>query len=347
MGTMVRRRLLLAAPLLLGLTGGCVRETDSGDGGAPKMPGEGTAPPPEPSAGKGGKRLKIAVVPKGTTHEFWQTVKAGADAAGKELDVEILWNGPKAETDIQDQIDILNGYATQGVDGVAMAATDKNALVQTVKDLEGKKIPVVTIDSGIEPDESRSFIATDNVAAAGQAAKELGRLLGGKGKVAVLPFLKGAGTSDEREKGFLDGIKEFAGIQVVAVEYSDSDTNKAADKMETILTQHPDLAGVFAASEPNVNGAARALDAKKLGGKVKLVGFDASKSELEYLKSGVVQALVVQDPFKMGYEGVKALVGIARGTGAPEKRVDTGATVVTAANMSDPKVDKLLHPLAK
>lgn len=339
---MKHRALCLLGLAALALTG-CVRETEQPAANAPPAP-----PPTTPAGAKGpSDRLKIAVVPKGTTHEFWQTIKAGADVAGQEVNAEILWNGPKKETEIQDQIDIVRNYASQSVDGVALAATDKHALVETVKDLEAKSIPVVTIDSGIEPDISRSFIATDNVAAAGLAAKEMGKLLGGKGKYAVLSFLKGAGTSDEREQGFLDGMKEFPGMERVAIEYTDSDSAKAQDKMETILTQHPDLAGVFASNEPNVVGAASALESKNLTGKVKLFGFDASKAEIEYLKSGAVQGVVVQNPFKMGYEGVKALAQIARGEGAPQKRIDTGATVVTKANMDQPEIHKLLFPLEK
>jgi ribose transport system substrate-binding protein len=319
---------------------GCVQDAEQG--GNVSVNGPAATPAAVKSQGE---RLKVAVIPKGTTHEFWQTIKLGADTAGDDLNVEILWNGPESETGIQDQIDIVNGFAAQKVDGVALAATDKSALVKTVQDLEKSGIPVVTIDSGIDPDVSRSFIATDNVGAARLAAKEMGRLLNGTGKVAVLSFLKGAGTSDEREQGFMEGIKEFPGIQVVATEYTDSDSAKARDKMETLLTAHPDLAGVFASNEPNVVGAAGVLKDRKVVGKVKLVGFDASKAEIEYLKDGTCQAVVVQDPFKMGYEGVKAIAQIARGQGAPEKRIDTGATVVTKANMDEPEVRKLLYPL--
>jgi ribose transport system substrate-binding protein len=333
------RPLCLLALSALAL-GGCVRETATGN--APAV-----APANVPAAASKGadERLKVAVIPKGTTHEFWQTIKAGAEAAGKEVNAEILWNGPKAETDIQDQIDIIMNYASQGVDGVALAATDKSALVKTVEDLQGRGIPVVTIDSGIDPDPSRAFIATDNVAAARLAAQEMGKLLNGKGKVAVLSFLKGAGTSDEREQGFLEGIKEFPGITVAGVVETKSDSSKARDQMESLLSQHADLAGVFASNEPNVVGAAGVLKERKLTGKIKLVGFDASKAEIEYLKDGTVQAVVVQDPFKMGYEGVKAIAQIARGQGTPEKRIDTGATVVTKANMTEPNIHKLLYPL--
>ncbi len=325
---------------------GCVRDTETTAPSAPNTPPTGAS---SPGGGKKGAtdKLKIAVVPKGTTHEFWQTVHAGAKAAGEELNCEILWNGPKAETEIQEQIDIINNYASQGVDGVSMAACDKEALVKTVDDLEAKGIPVVTIDSGIEPDKSRSFIATDNVEAAKLAAREMGKLLGGKGKVAVLIFQKGAGTSDQREQGFLEGIKEFPDIKVIPPVETKSDSAKAADAMETLLSANPDLNGVFAANEPNVVGAAGVLEAKKLTGKVKLIGFDASKAEIEYLKKKVVQGVVVQDPFKMGYEGVKALAQIVRGQGTPEKRIDTGAKVITPENMETPEMRKLLYPLEK
>lgn len=337
----MKKRALVGA-LLVALIGvaGCVEERK-----APETPAT-TATPAAPAAKKGpNERLKVAVVPKGTTHQFWQTVHAGAEAAGRALNAEILWNGPKAETDIQDQIDIINSYASQGVDGIALAATDKTALVKTVTDLEGRGVPVVTIDSGIDPDVSRSFIATDNVAAARQAGREMGRLLNGTGEVAILYFLKGAGTSDEREQGFTEGIKQFPGIKLVQSEETKSSSSMARDKMETILASHPNLGGVFAASEPNVVGAAPVLDERKLAGKVKLVGFDASKAELDYMKKGVVQALVVQDPYRMGYEGVKAIAQIVRGQGAPPKRIDTGAHLVTPQNMNTPEMQKVLFPL--
>jgi len=332
------RPLCLLAVAAFALTG-CIRDTTSN--------GAGNAP--APSAGKKGANdtLKVAVVPKGTTHEFWQTIKAGAEEAGKEVNAEILWNGPKSETNIQDQIDIITGYASQGVDGVVMAATDKSALIATVEKLDGQGIPVVTIDSGVESDVPKSFIATDNRAAAALAAKEMGRLMDGKGKVAILSFLKGAATSDEREEGFLEGIKAFPGITVVATEYTDSDSAKARDKMESLLTAHSDIGGVFASNEPNVVGAAGVIDDRKLAGKIKLIGFDASEPEIAFLKKGVVQAMVVQDPFKMGYEGVKAVAQIVRGQGTPQKRIDTGATVVTKDNLTMPEVDRLLYPLKK
>lgn len=336
---------LLAAALLLA---GCVQERDEGGGATSIARGEAPGAPAraaKPAAKKGpNDRLKIAVVPKGTTHQFWKTVHAGAEAAGQEFNAEILWNGPKAETDIQDQIDIITSYTGQA-DGIALAATDKQALAKTVEQLMDGGTPVVVIDSGIEPQVSHSFIATDNVAAAKLAAQELARRLNRQGKVAILSFMKGAGTSDQREQGFLEGLKEFPAMQVVATEETKSDSAQARDKMETLLTAHPDLAGVFASNEPNVVGAAPVLEERKMIGRVKLVGFDASLPEIDYLKKGVVQALVVQDPFRMGYEGVKAIANIVRGVEWPAERIDTGARVVTAENLNAPDIQKLLFPL--
>jgi ribose transport system substrate-binding protein len=334
------KKLGLAA--LAVLLAGCVQNTTSGV----------TTPAPNaPDAGGGtkgaGERLRIALVPKGTTHEFWQTVKAGAEAAGAEFNCEVLFNGPQKENDIAEQIDILKNYGTQGVDGIAVAATDKVSLSGPVKDLMDKKIPVVVVDSAIEPDPSYSFIATDNVEAAKLAAKEMGRLLNGKGKVAVVNFKKGSGTADERERGFVEGIKEFPGIEIVATEYTESDTGRAVEVTEAILTAHPDLNGIFASNEPNVTGSGQVLERKGLTAKVTLVGFDPSKANNELLEKGVVKALIAQDPFKMGYEGVKALAKIIRGEGLPDKRIDTGAQVITPENMKTDAMQKILYPLGK
>lgn len=326
---------------------GCVRDTPAPSTGG-STPGNAPASTGTPIKTKGAnEKLTLALVPKGTTHQFWQTVKAGADAAAKELNAELLYNGPSKENSVPEQIDIVRNFGTQGVDGIAVAATDKQALVTPVNELQEKGIPVVVVDSAIEPDPSHSFIATDNLAAASQAAAELGRLLNGKGNVAILNFKKGSGTSDEREQGFREGIAKFPGIKIVASEYTESDVGNAVSQTESILTANPELDGLFASNEPNVIGAAKVLDDKGKAGKIKLVGFDAAEAEIEGLKKGTVDALIVQDPFRMGYEAVKALAQLVRGQGTPVKRIDTGAKVVTRANMETPEMKKLLNPLAK
>lgn len=297
-------------------------------------------------AKNGPMRLRVAVVPKGTTQEFWLTVKAGADAAGKELGAEIIWNGPAKETEVAEQTAIIENLVTQKVDAIVMAACDANSLVTPVKQAIDAGIPVVTIDSGIASDDAKSFVATDNIDGARKAADALAKLMGEKGSVAVIPFVQGAATSNMREKGFKDGIAKYPGIKVVATQYSKSDVDTGMKVTENILTAHPDLAGIFAANEAGAVGCARALEQRGVAGKVKLVAFDAAPSEIDALKHGTIQALVVQNPFRMGYEGVKAAVDVIHGKSVP-KRIDTGVVVATKQNMDTPEVHKVLYPLSK
>ncbi len=290
------------------------------------------------------KKYRIAVVPKGTAHVFWKTVEAGARAAGEKFGAEILWNGPSEETDVAGQISIIEDFITQGVDALVMAACDADALVPVVRRALKKGIPVITIDSGISTDDALCFVATDNIEAAKKGAEKLAELIGGKGKVGLLPFIKGAATSDWREQGFREGIKKYPGIEIASVLYTQSDAAVAMQKTEDMLTAVPDLAGIFACNEPGVVGAAQVLRQRNLAGKVKLVGFDASDAEIQALKDGVVQALIVQNPFRMGYDGVRMAIKAIRGEEIP-KRIDTGVMIVTPENFNEPEVQRWLFPL--
>lgn len=289
-------------------------------------------------------KLRFAVVPKGLTHQFWLTVKAGADAAGKDLGVEITWVGPEKETEVVKQINLIEDQIGAGVNAIVMAACDQDALVDVIKKALDKGIPVVTIDSGVNSDLPHSFIATDNVAGAQAAARELAKLIGEEGDVGLIPFVKGAGTSEQREEGFKKGIAEFPNIKIADVQYSQSDVIKAMNVTEDMLTAHPDLKGIFAANEPAAVGVVQALEAAGKAGQVKLVAFDAGDDEVAALKKGTIQALIVQNPFRMGYEGVKTALDVINGKQV-EKRIDTGVTVVTMENFDTPDVQKLLNPL--
>lgn len=291
----------------------------------------------------GSGKVRIAVVPKGTTQSFWLGVKAGAEDAGKELGVEIIWRGPAKETDVAGQKRIIETFINQKVDAIVMAACDETALIPTVAQADGQGIPVVTIDSGVKSGVPKSFVATDNIAGAEEAARALARLIGGKGEVGLIPFVKGAATSNMREEGFKREISKYKDIRLVSVLYSNSDIMQGIRATEDMLTAHPKLAGIFAANEGGAIGAARALDLRKLGGVVKLVAFDGSAAEVSALQKGTIQALIVQNPYKMGYEGVKAAVLAIKGKPVP-KRIDTGVTVVTREHLDDPAVQKVLHP---
>ncbi len=290
--------------------------------------------------------LRIAVVPKGFVHEFWLTVKAGAEAAAQEHGASILWNGPNAETDVAEQISIIEDMLNQKVDALVMAACNEVALVDVVAKAHAAGIPVVTIDSGVKSDLPISYVATDNVAGARKAAEVLAKLVGEAGPVGLIPFVQGAATSEMREQGFKDGLSAYPNVQLVATLYSQSDVAKGMAAAEDMMTAHPDLKGIFAANESGAMGAVQAIEAAGKAGQIKVVAFDSADREVEALQSGSIDALIVQNPFQMGFQGVKAAIDSIQGKPV-EKRIDTGVTVVTRENMNEPEIQKLLHPLKK
>ncbi len=289
------------------------------------------------------KRYRIAVVPKSVAFDFWLAVRAGAEQAGKEEGVQIVWKGPSDERDIAGQRAILENFITQRVDAIVFAACDAKAMVTVAQKAIKAGIKVVTIDSGLDPDVSLCFVATDNIKGGRIAAETLAKLIGYEGKVGLIPFVPGAATSIQREQGFKEGLKKFPKVKLVATLYSESDVTKGMQVTENMLTAHPDLKGIFAANEPGAVGAAQVLRARKLSGKVKLVAFDAAPTEIKALQEGVIQALIVQNPFRMGYEGVKMAVKALRGEKIP-KRIDTGVTVVRMENFNRPEIQRLLFP---
>ena len=290
---------------------------------------------------------RIAVIPKGTSHLFWISVRAGAMAAGQKAGVEILWNGPAQETEYDRQIQILDSMIAQRVDGIAVAATERRALNHSIDRATLLGIPVTVFDSGVDTTNYMTFLATDNYEAGKIAARELARLLQGKGPVAVVMNAPGSVSTMDRERGFDDVLRaEFPGIHVVARQYGLSDRSKAMTAAENILTAHPDLKGLFASSEPSSVGASLALKSRGLAGKVHFVAFDASDTMIDDLKHGVMDALVVQDPYHMGYEAVNTIVQKLNGA-QPPKRIDLHARLVRGADLDQPDVHALLFPNSK
>ena len=288
-------------------------------------------------------RTRIGVVPKAVAHVFWQRVHAGAVAAGREADVDIEWKGPPQETDFSRQIEIVDSMINARVDGIVIAPTEATALVAVVERAAREGIPLTIFDSGINTEDYVSFVATNNYEAGGLAARKLAEILGSQGKIAVVKMIPGSASTTQRERGFEDTLsKEFPDIQIVAEQYCMSDRAKALAVAENMLTAHPDLDGMFASAEPATVGAAQALKSRGQEGKIKFVGFDFSDSIEKDLKAGVVDALVVQDPFKIGYEAVKTVLAKLNGQ-TPEKRIDSPATVVTVEDLSRPEIDALLH----
>lgn len=288
------------------------------------------------------KTRTIAVIPKGVTNFFWQAVKSGAEAAGKETSVKIYWKGPATENDVSSQINVVEDAITSRVDGIAIAPAHRDSLIAVLERAQREGIPVTIFDSGIGTEKYVSYVATDNLQGGVMAAERMGEKLGGKGKVAVLGLKAGSVSTDERERGFQDTIKQkFPGIQIAAFQFGEGNRSISIDRATDILTAHPDLNGFFASNEPSTVGAAQAVKQKGLAGKVLLVGFDSSPNLIEDLKAGAIDSLIVQNPYRMGYDGVKTLVDKLNGQ-SPERRIDTGVRSVTKDNLSSPEVRQLL-----
>lgn len=289
----------------------------------------------------------IAVIPKATSHLFWIAVENGARAASAEAKVEMLWNGPPAETDYSRQVQIVDSMIARRVDGIVVAATERKALVGPIDRAMAAGIPVTVFDSGIEGENYTSFVATNNYEGGVTGARELGKLTGGQGKVALLMNAPGSTSTMDRERGFEETLaKEFPGLSIAARQYGLSDRGKARSAAENMLTAHPDLKGMFCSSEPSAVGATLAVKARQLSGKLKLVTFDSSADLVEELKGGTIDAMVVQDPFRMGYDAVKTVVDKIEGKPVA-KRVDLSARLVRRDDLAKPDVVRLLTPEKK
>lgn len=297
------------------------------------------------------KIYRIAVIPKGATHEFWKAVHAGAIKAQRELaekgiKVEIIWKGPLKEDDRDQQIQVVENFMTRRVDGMVLAPLDSQALVAPVANATKTGIPVVIIDSDLKSDKHISFVATDNYQGGCLAAEHLAKLLDGKGNVILLRYAVGSASTEAREAGFLDTLKKHPGLKLVSSDqYGGATRETAYQASQNLLNRYRrEVNGVFAPNESTAIGMTKALrDLGKGGGKVKMVGFDANAQSLVDLKQNDVQGIIVQNPFRMGYDGTLAVMKNLQGQPV-EKRVDTGVTLVTLENMEQPAIKELIHP---
>ncbi len=299
---------------------------------------------PEPGGEPPAART-VAVIPKGTTHEFWKSVHAGAVKAGRELGVDIVWKGPVREDDRDEQIKVVENFVAGGADAIVLAPLDDTALVPAAREAARQGIPVVIIDSDLRWDGQVSFVATDNYRGGAEAARRLGALLGGAGKVLVLRYQEGSASTMNREAGFLDTLaRDFPGLEVVSSNrYGGATTESAYATAENLLVRFRQLDGIFCPNESTTFGMLRALQDAGRAGRVRFVGFDSSVKLVEALAAGEIDGLVIQNPFRMGEEGVRAAV--ARLDGKPvEPRIDTGVAVATRDNMDEPAVRELLSP---
>jgi len=302
------------------------------------------------SSGPATSSTTIAVIPKGTTHTFWQSIRAGAERAGKEAGVTIIWRGPLREDDRDAQVSEVEGFVSRGVSGIVLAPLDDTALMQPVKEAVQKKIPVLIFDSGLKGTDFISFVATDNIKGGRLGGERLAQSIGGKGKVILLRYAEGHDSTGKREQGFLDAMKANPGIEVVSSnQYGGADVEGAYKKAEALLTTYkkPDgslgIDGIFTPNESVSFALLRVLQDNGWAGKVKFVGFDASPNLIAGLRNGGIDGLVIQDPVHMGYTAVKSMVAHLKGQPI-EKWIDTGVHVATKDNMDTPQIKGLLEP---
>jgi len=290
-------------------------------------------------------RLKIAVIPKGTTHVFWKSIHAGALKAGQELGAEVIWQGPQKEDDRKLQIEVVESFISRRVDAIVLAPLDDVALVNPVKTAMAKGIKVVIIDSGLATEDYVCFAATDNLLGGKLAAKRLAEVMGGKGKALMLRYAEGSASTAQRERGFLEGIKEAGpGVDLVSTnQYGGVTAESAFQASQDLLTKFGDVTGIFCPNESTTFGMLRALQTAGKAGRIQFVGFDASEPLVNALRQREIAGLTVQDPFRMGETGVRVAVAAIRGQPV-DKRIDTGVVMVTPETMNQPEVKALLNP---
>lgn len=294
--------------------------------------------------------ITVAVIPKGTSHVFWQSIHAGAEKAAQELGVSVAWRGPLREDDRDSQVAEVENAIARGVAGIALAPLDESALVAPVSSAMRRDIPVVIIDSGLKGDDYVSFVATDNEAGGRMAGDHLATLLNGRGRVVLLRYAEGHDSTSKREEGFLTAVRAQQGLEIVSAnQYGGTDVEGAYKRAEAVLSSLKaadgslGVDGIFCPNESITFAMLRVLQDNGWAGNVRMVGFDASDNLVQGLRAGQIDALVVQDPIKMGYLGVKTLVAHIRGE-TVGRRIDTGVQLVTRVSMDSPDVKELLQP---
>jgi ribose transport system substrate-binding protein len=293
---------------------------------------------------RGSRKKLIGVVPKATSHLFFVNIHRGVDQAARDFNVDVLWNGPNEETDHTRQIQIVESMITRHVDALAISATDERALAAPVSRAIQAGIPVTVFDSGVNVEGYTSFIATDNHGAGCTAARLLAGLIGKKGKIGMVMHKPGGTSTVLREQGFEATMgKEFPLVAIAARQFGMSDRARSRAAAENILTAHPDLAGIFASSEASSLGAIQAIRSRGQSGKVKLITFDFSDTHVEALREGTIDVMLVQEPFRIGYEAVRSLTDTLAGR-TPAQRLDLPARAISKSDLNNPEILALLSP---
>jgi ribose transport system substrate-binding protein len=294
------------------------------------------------------KTLKIELISKGETHQFWQAVKKGAEDQAKLMNAEIHFQGPANETMIDKQLEMLDAAIALKPDAIGYAALGTTESVSHLKAANAAGIPVYMFDTaascpgalGKSSDCALGVAYTDSKAAGKMAARKMAALVGGKGKVLVVGHSQTNQTGIDRRDGFVNQIKKYKNITLLTVQYSEGgDALKAQEIVSAALVANPDLKGIYGTNEGVSIGAGQAFKAAKLKkGKVKLIGFDSGKQQMANIKSGLQSGAITQSPMGIGAKTVEALVNYVRDGKTPKPLIDTGFYYYNKRNIADPKV---------
>ncbi|SES75322.1 ribose transport system substrate-binding protein [Salinibacillus kushneri] len=285
----------------------------------------------------------IAVVSKGFQHQFWQAVNRGAEQAAEEFDVEITFEGPESESQVDKQIEMLRSALDKDPDAIGFAALDSKAATPLLEEAESEEIPVIAFDSGVDSDIPLTTASTNNKAAAAAAADHMAELIGGEGKVALVVHDQTSVTGVDRRDGFLEQMEsEYPDIEIVDVQYGGGDHLKSTDLAKTMMQAHPDLDGIFGSNEGSAIGVVNAVKEMGAEGDITIVGFDSGKAQIDAIKDGTMAGAITQNPVGIGYETVKAAVQAINGKELPEV-VDTGYYWYDQENIDDEEIQEVIY----
>ncbi|WP_123041953.1 ABC transporter substrate-binding protein [Cohnella candidum] len=343
----MKKAWLAVAMALVLVLGACGSNKGGEASSSPKSGGDASGGSPSastsPSASASAGKLFIPIVSKGFQHQFWQAVKAGAEKAAAELNVEITFEGPETEQQVDKQLEMLQVALDKKPSAIGFAALDSQASIPLLQKAKDAGIPVIAFDSGVDSDIPLATAATDNIAAAALAADKMAELIGGEGEVAMVVHDQTSRTGIDRENGFKNRIKEkYPKIKIVDIQYGGGDHLKSTDLAKTIMQAHPNLKGIFGSNEGSAIGVVNAVTEMKMDGKIVVIGYDSGKAQIDAIKSGKMAGAITQNPIGIGYETVKAAVAAIKGEKV-EKNIDTGFFWYDKTNIDNPEIKAVLY----
>lgn len=335
--------LLFVVVMVISACGGGNGNGNANGGNDPSPSASASSEPAPSSSDTPAEKMYIPLVSKGFQHQFWQAVKSGAEKAASELGVEITFEGPETESQVDKQLEMLQVALDKKPTAIGFAALDSQASIPLLQRAKDAGIPVIAFDSGVDSDIPVSLVTTDNIAAAGMAADKMAELIGGEGEVAVIAHDQTSRTGIDRRDGFVNRIKEqYPNITIVDIQYGGGDHLKSTDLAKAIMQAHPNLKGFFGTNEGSAIGVINAVTEMKMEGKLTVIGYDSGKAQIDAIKNGLMAGAISQNPVGIGYETVKAAVAAAKGE-TVQPVIDSGFVWYDATNIDSEEVKAVIY----